>query len=146
MTRFRVPQPILTDKGRPALELDGQSLFTRVIGHVARQWPDHDIVGNPLAVMVRAWNDATTQARRAVLDGLTEALFLLAMEDQLTIIGMGKVLLLPLGNQVPPDEGLLSRLTEVTPETTLPLSTQEEHNVRVLYRRAHVIAPYTAGA
>lgn len=143
---FMVPQPFLSDHGKPAIELDERSsLFVRVINHIGRQWPEHDVIGYLYAFSVHAWNQGAPADRRKILDAVAARLFDLANEDRLTVLGLGPVMLLPLGNVVPADEDL-SRLTKVRADAPLPLiAADETGGVRALYQRAHVISPMTTG-
>lgn len=143
---FSVPEPFLSDQGKPCIELDEKkSLFVRVVNHIGRQWPEHDVVGYLYAFSLHAWNRNTTADRRRMLDAVSDRLFDLAREDRLTVLGMGPIMLLPLGNVVPADEDLAA-LTRVRPDAELPLIANDRTGgVRALYQRAHVISPLTTG-
>lgn len=144
---FKVPRPFLSDHGKPSIELDDKAcLFARVVNHIGRQWPEHEVIGHPYAFNVYAWNRYTATERQRMLDALSAKLFDLATEDRLTVLGMGPVLLLPIGNAIPADQDL-RHLLKVTQDTQFPVIADDPAaGVRVLYQRAHVITPLTTGA
>lgn len=138
---FVVPRPFLSDLGKPCMELDERSLFVRLVNHLGREWPDHEVIGFPYAVNPERWNRGAATDRQRVLETVTSNLFRSAGEDHLTVLALGPVMLLPVGNDIPANEALGS-LLRVTQDTDLPLLMS---GFRMLYQRAHVASPLTMG-
>lgn len=138
---FAVPRPFLSDLGKPCMELDERSLFVRLVNHLGREWPDHEVIGFPYAVNPGMWNRGAATDRQRVLETVASNLFRAAGEDHLTVLALGPVMLLPVGNDIPVNEALGS-LLRVTQDTALPLLVS---GFRMLYQRAHVASPLTMG-
>jgi hypothetical protein len=123
------------------MELDERSLFVRLVNHLGREWPDHEVIGFPYAVSPEMWNRGTATVRQRVLETVASGLFRSAGEDHLTVLALGPVMLLPMGNDIPANEALGS-LLRITQDTDLPLLVS---GFRMLYQRAHVASPLTMG-
>lgn len=142
---FAVPVPLIGQSGEPCVPLDPKTLFGRVLQHVARQWPEHRVIGCPYVVTSLQWNVAHVVERMARTEMLTKLrieLATLALQDGLSVIGFGPVLLLPENNLIPKDRALLSRLVKVDAATDIPFT--EAAPLRMLFQQAHVIAPLTS--
>lgn len=139
---FKIPEPFISHTGEPCIPLETKTLFGRMLHHLTRQWPDHEVIGYPYSVSVIQWNTAITgDVRKQMLDRLKEQLFYLAAQDGLSIIGLSPVMLLPVDNIIPDQNAQLARLLKVTPAVELPPGATMEQNFRMLYQRAHVITP-----